>query len=155
MVAVFGMSANTNISPGRGGRHADGAGARDHGTLGGIPRGAHRGHHTIMITPAIGRLLLFHQPELAIFGGHTGINTIATPNSGRRLASDIPYYYVTASRRFAISPFNMSHARRSASLQGAGQSPPHGRARFQCQRAPRGSLRLRILIAALGGVLQV
>jgi len=67
------------------------------GTLGGTLAVRTEGIYTIMITLAIGAAFYyFTNQNWAIFGGHTGINTIATPKFwGVDWRSDIPYYYVT------------------------------------------------------------
>ena len=122
MVAVFGMSANTNISLGwpwwlatpmalRARDHLRHARRR--------ARGAHRGHlhHHDHARDRCG-LLLFHQPELGdLQRPHRHQHRRHAEILGRRLALRHPLSITSrsASRRCAISPFNMSRARRSAS----------------------------------------
>src|SRR5215203_7346299 len=83
MVAVFGMSANTNISLGWPWWLATPVAlllATIFGTLGGTLAVRTEGIYTIMITLAIGAAFYyFTNQNWPIFGGHTGINTIATP----------------------------------------------------------------------------
>src|SRR3954453_18718204 len=100
MVAVFGMSANTNISLGWPWWLATPMAlvlATIFGTLGGTLAVRTEGIYTIMITLAIGAAFYyFTNQNWAIFGGHTGINTIATPKFwGVDWRSDVPYSYVT------------------------------------------------------------
>src|SRR5207302_175301 len=54
------------------------------------------GIYTIMITLAIGAAFYyFTNQNWPIFGGHTGINTVATPHFlGVNWRSDIPFYYL-------------------------------------------------------------
>src|SRR4051812_13234649 len=84
MVAVIGMSANTNISLGWPWWIATPmalALATLFGTLGGALAVRTEGIYTIMITLAIGAAFYyFTNQNWAIFGGHTGINTVATPH---------------------------------------------------------------------------
>ena len=122
MVAVFGVSANANISLGWPWWLATPMAlvlATIFGTLGGALAVRTEGIYTIMITLAIGAAFYyFTNQNWAIFNGHTGINTVATPNFwGVDWRADIPFYYVTLGRRGALlfRAFNMSRARRSAS----------------------------------------
>src|SRR5450755_2481700 len=99
MVAVFGMSGSANISLGWPWWLATPmalALATAFGTLGGALAVRTEGIYTIMITLAIGAAFYyFTNQNWAIFNGHTGINTIVTPQFwGVDWRSDIPFYYV-------------------------------------------------------------
>src|ERR1700760_3180609 len=99
MVAVFGMSGNANISLGWPWWLAVPmalALATLFGTLGGALAVRTEGIYTIMITLAIGAAFYyFTNQNWAIFNGHTGINTVATPHFwGVNWRADIPFYYV-------------------------------------------------------------
>ena len=123
MVAVIGVSANANISMGWPWWLATPmalALATLFGTLGGALAVRTEGIYTIMITLAIGAAFYyFTNQNWAIFGGHTGINTVATPHFLRRRTGAPTFRFITwrsASRRCAISRSSISRARRSASL---------------------------------------
>src|SRR6478736_1440043 len=99
MVAVFGVSGNANISLGWPWWLAVPmalALATIFGTLGGALAVRTEGIYTIMITLAIGAAFYyFTNQNWAIFNGHTGINTVATPNFwGVNWRADIPFYYI-------------------------------------------------------------
>lgn len=99
MVAVFGVSGNANISLGWPWWLAVPmalALATAFGTLGGALAVRTEGIYTIMITLAIGAAFYyFTNQNWAIFNGHTGINTVATPQFwGVNWRADIPFYYV-------------------------------------------------------------
>src|ERR1700752_5351856 len=100
MVAVFGASGSANISLGWPWWLATPmalALATAFGTFGGALAVRTEGIYTIMITLAIGAsFYYFTNQNWAIFNGHTGINTVATPKFwGVDWRSDVPYYYVT------------------------------------------------------------
>ena len=91
MFAMFGVSGTpTSASAGRGGsrRRWRSRSPRSFGTIGGALAVRTEGIYTIMITLAIAAAFYyFTNQNYAIFNGHTGINTIATPAFlGRRLA---------------------------------------------------------------------
>ena len=97
MVAVIGVSGNANISMGWPWWLATPmalALATVFGTLGGALAVRTEGIYTIMITLAIGAAFYyFTNQNWAIFNGHTGINTVATPHFlGVNWRSDIPFY---------------------------------------------------------------
>ena len=122
MVAVIGMSANTNISLGWPWWIATPmalALATLFGTLGGALAVRTEGIYTIMITLAIGAAFYyFTNQNWAIFGGHTGINTVATPHFlGVNWRSDIPFYYLAlGTAALCYSQSSIFRARPSASL---------------------------------------
>ena len=130
MVAVFGMSANANISLGWPWWLATPMAlvlATIFGTLGGTLAVRTEGIYTIMITLAIGAAFYyFTNQNWAIFGGHTGINTIATPKFwGVDWRSDVPYYYVTLGVA-AFSYFAVQYVSRAPfglALQGVRDNP--------------------------------
>src|SRR5438309_9832785 len=130
MVAVFGMSGNANISLGWPWWLATPMAlvlATLFGTLGGALAVRTEGIYTIMITLAIGAAFFyFTNQNWAIFNGHTGINTIATPHFlGIDWRSDIPFYYVTlavaAICYFAV--LYLSRAPFGLALQGVRDNP--------------------------------
>ena len=163
MVAVFGMSANTNISLGWPWWLATPMAlvlATIFGTLGGTLAVRTEGIYTIMITLAIGAAFYyFTNQNWAIFGGHTGINTIATPKFwGVDWRSDIPYYYVTlgvaAFCYFAVQ--YVSRAPFGLALQGVRDNPRRMAALgFNVNAHRVAAYAFASFIAALGGVLQV
>ena len=163
MVAVFGMSANTNISLGWPWWLATPMAlvlATIFGTLGGTLAVRTEGIYTIMITLAIGAAFYyFTNQNWAIFGGHTGINTIATPKFwGVDWRSDIPYYYVTlgvaAFCYFAVQ--YVSRAPFGLALQGVRDNPRRMAALgFNVNAHRVAAYAFAAFIAALGGVLQV
>src|SRR4029078_12242187 len=100
MVAVFGVSGNANISLGWPWWLATPmalARATAFGTLGGALPVRTEGIYTITITLAIGAAFYyFTNQNWAIFNGHTGINTVATPHFlGVGTSCDVAFYYVT------------------------------------------------------------
>jgi branched-chain amino acid transport system permease protein len=163
MVAVFGVSANTNISLGWPWWLAVPmalALATIFGTLGGALAVRTEGIYTIMITLAIGAAFYyFTNQNWAIFGGHTGINTIATPKFwGVDWRSDVPYYYVTlgvaAFCYFAVQ--YVSRAPFGLALQGVRDNPRRMAALgFNVNAHRVAAYAFASFIAALGGVLQV
>jgi len=163
MVAVFGVSANTNISLGWPWWLATPMAlvlATLFGTLGGALAVRTEGIYTIMITLAIGAAFYyFTNQNWAIFNGHTGINTVATPQFwGVDWRADIAFYYVilgvAAICYFAVqyvsrAPFGLAlqgvrdNARRMAALG------------FNTNAHRIAAYAFASFIAALGGVLQV
>src|ERR1044071_780719 len=130
MVAVFGVSGNTNISLGWPWWLATPmalALATAFGTLGGALAGRTEGIYTIMITLAIGAAFYyFTNQNWAIFNGHTGINTVATPRFwGVDWRSDIPFYFlplgVASFSYFAVQ--YVSRAPFGLALQGVRDNP--------------------------------
>jgi hypothetical protein len=143
MVAVFGVSGNANISLGWPWWLATPmalALATLFGTLGGALAVRTEGIYTIMITLAIGAAFYyFTNQNWAIFNGHTGINTVATPQFSVLLCD--------ARRRGAVlcrGAVSLAGAIRPCPAGRARQSPPHGRTRLQCQRASGGGLCVRL-----------
>ncbi len=130
MVAVFGVSGNANISLGWPWWLATPmalALATLFGTLGGALAVRTEGIYTIMITLAIGAAFYyFTNQNWAIFNGHTGINTVATPHFwGVDWRSDIAFYYVTLGVA-AISYFAVQYVSRAPfglALQGVRDNP--------------------------------
>ena len=120
MVAVFGVSGNANISLGWPWWLAMPmalALATLFGTLGGALAVRTEGIYTIMITLAIGAAFYyFTNQNWAIFNGHTGINTIATPHFWASTGAATFRSTTSSSRlpRCATSPSTISRARRSA-----------------------------------------
>jgi hypothetical protein len=152
MVAVIGVSGNANISMGWPWWLATPIAlvlATIFGTLGGALAVRTEGIYTIMITLAIGAAFYyFTNQNWAIFNGHTGINTVATPYFlGVDWRSDIPFYYlalgVAALCYFAVQ--YLSRAVRSRFARRARQPPAHGGAGLQCQRASGGRLCVRVV----------
>jgi branched-chain amino acid transport system permease protein len=163
MVAVFGMSASTNISLGWPWWLATPVAlalATAFGTLGGALAVRTEGIYTIMITLAIGAAFYyFTNQNWAIFIGHTGINTIATPHFwGVDWRSDIPFYYVTLATAavcyFAV--LYLSRAPFGLALQGVRDNPRRMAALgFNVNAHRVAAYAFASLVAALGGVLQV
>ena len=163
MVAVFGVSASTNISLGWPWWLAVPmalALATAFGTLGGALAVRTEGIYTIMITLAIGAAFYyFTNQNWAIFNGHTGINTIATPHVwGIDWRSDIPFYYLTlavaALCYFAV--LYLSRAPFGLALQGVRDNPRRMAALgFNVNAHRVAAYAFAALIAALGGILQV
>ncbi|MBO4224516.1 branched-chain amino acid ABC transporter permease [Bradyrhizobium neotropicale] len=163
MVAVFGVSGNANISLGWPWWLATSMAlvlATIFGTLGGALAVRTEGIYTIMITLAIGAAFYyFTNQNWAIFNGHTGINTVATPQFwGVDWRSDIPFYYlilgVAALCYFAVqyvarAPFGLAlqgvrdNSRRMAALG------------FNVNAHRVAAYAFASFIAGLGGVLQV
>src|SRR5712672_1560398 len=163
MVAVIGMSANTNISMGWPWWLATPialALATIFGTLGGALAVRTEGIYTIMITLAFGAAFYyFTNQNWAIFGGHTGINTVATPHFlGVDWRSDIPFYYLTlgiaALCYFAVQ--YLSRAPFGLALQGVRDNPRRMAALgFNVNGHRVAAYAFASFVAALGGVLQV
>ena len=163
MVAVFGMSGSANISLGWPWWLATPmalALATAFGTLGGALAVRTEGIYTIMITLAIGAAFYyFTNQNWAIFNGHTGINTIVTPQFwGVDWRSDIPFYYVilaTAALCYFVVLY-VSRAPFGLALQGVRDNPRRMAALgFNVNAHRVAAYALASLIAALGGVLQV
>jgi branched-chain amino acid transport system permease protein len=163
MVAVFGVSASANISLGWPWWLATPmalALATAFGTLGGALAVRTEGIYTIMITLAIGAAFYyFTNQNWAIFNGHTGINTIATPHFwGVDWRSDVPFYYVilgtAALCYFAV--LYVSRAPFGLALQGVRDNPRRMAALgFNVNAHRVAAYAFASFIAALGGVLQV
>ena len=163
MVAVIGRSANTNISLGWPWWVATPmalALATLFGTLGGALAVRTEGIYTIMITLAIGAAFYyFTNQNWAIFGGHTGINTVATPHFlGVNWRSDIPFYYLALGTAalcyFAVQ--YLSRAPFGLALQGVRDNPRRMAALgFNVNAHRVAAYAVASFIAGLGGVLQV
>src|SRR5215211_529555 len=163
MVAVIGVSANTNISLGWPWWIATPIAlslATLFGTLGGALAVRTEGIYTIMITLAIGAAFYyFTNQNWPIFGGHTGINTVATPQFwGVNWRSDIPFYYVilgtAALCYFAVQ--YLSRAPFGLALQGVRDNPRRMAALgFNVNAHRVAAYAFASFIAGLGGVLQV
>ncbi|GIQ74666.1 branched-chain amino acid ABC transporter permease [Bradyrhizobium sp. RD5-C2] len=163
MVAVFGVSGNANISLGWPWWLATPmalALATLFGTLGGALAVRTEGIYTIMITLAIGAAFYyFTNQNWAIFNGHTGINTVATPHFwGVDWRADIAFYYVTLGVA-AICYFAVQYVSRAPfglALQGVRDNPRRMAALGFNPNAHRiAAYAFAAFIAALGGVLQV
>ncbi|WP_375787515.1 branched-chain amino acid ABC transporter permease [Bradyrhizobium sp. Pha-3] len=163
MVAVFGMSGNANISLGWPWWLATPmalALATLFGTLGGALAVRTEGIYTIMITLAIGAAFYyFTNQNWAIFNGHTGINTVATPHFwGVDWRADIAFYYVTLGVA-AVCYFAVQYVSRAPfglALQGVRDNPRRMAALGFNPNAHRiAAYAFAAFIAALGGVLQV
>src|SRR5215468_4027739 len=163
MVAVLGVSANTNISLGWPWWLATPmalALATAFGTLGGTLAVRTEGIYTIMITLAIAAAFYyFTNQNYTIFGGHTGINTIATPNFwGVDWRSDIPFYYVILGTA-ALCYFAVQYVSRAPfglALQGVRDNPRRMAALgFNVNAHRVAAYAFASFIAGLGGVLQV
>ncbi|QIP08357.1 branched-chain amino acid ABC transporter permease [Bradyrhizobium symbiodeficiens] len=163
MVAVFGVSGNANISLGWPWWLAVPmalALATAFGTLGGALAVRTEGIYTIMITLAIGAAFYyFTNQNWAIFNGHTGINTVATPHFwGVNWRADIPFYYivlaVAALCYFAVE--YLSRAPFGLALQGVRDNPRRMAALgFNVNAHRVAAYAVASFIAALAGVLQV
>jgi branched-chain amino acid transport system permease protein len=163
MVAVFGVSASANISLGWPWWLATPmalALATAFGSLGGALAVRTEGIYTIMITLAIGAAFYyFTNQNWAIFNGHTGINTIATPQFwGIDWRSDIPFYYVILATAtlcyFAV--LYLSRAPFGLALQGVRDNPRRMAALgFNVNAHRVAAYAFAAFVAALGGVLQV
>ncbi|PSO14938.1 branched-chain amino acid ABC transporter permease [Bradyrhizobium sp. MOS003] len=163
MVAVFGVSGNANISLGWPWWLAVPmalALATAFGTLGGALAVRTEGIYTIMITLAIGAAFYyFTNQNWAIFNGHTGINTVATPHFwGVNWRADIPFYYivlaVAALCYFAVE--YLSRAPFGLALQGVRDNPRRMAALgFNVNAHRVAAYAFASFIAALAGVLQV
>ncbi len=163
MVAVFGVSGSANISLGWPWWLATPmalALATAFGTLGGALAVRTEGIYTIMITLAIGAAFYyFTNQNWAIFNGHTGINTIATPHFwGVDWRADIAFYYVilgTAALCY-LAVLYVSRAPFGLALQGVRDNPRRMAALgFNVNAHRIAAYAFASLIAALGGVLQV
>ena len=163
MVAVFGVSASANISLGWPWWLATPmalALATAFGTLGGALAVRTEGIYTIMITLAIGAAFYyFTNQNWAIFNGHTGINTIATPHFwGVDWRSDIAFYYVilgTAALCYFAALY-ISRAPFGLALQGVRDNPRRMAALgFNVNAHRVAAYAFASFVAALGGVLQV
>ncbi|WP_339031611.1 branched-chain amino acid ABC transporter permease [Bradyrhizobium symbiodeficiens] len=163
MVAVFGVSGNANISLGWPWWLAVPmalALATAFGTLGGALAVRTEGIYTIMITLAIGAAFYyFTNQNWAIFNGHTGINTVATPHFwGVNWRADVPFYYivlaVAALCYFAVE--YLSRAPFGLALQGVRDNPRRMAALgFNVNAHRVAAYAFASFIAALAGVLQV
>src|SRR3954447_23288299 len=163
MVAVFGVSGNANISLGWPWWLAVPmalALATIFGTLGGALAVRTEGIYTIMITLAIGAAFYyFTNQNWPIFGGHTGINTVATPHFwGVDWRSDIPFYYATLGTAalcyFAVQ--YLSRAPFGLALQGVRDNPRRMAALgFNVNAHRVAAYAVASFVAGLGGVLQV
>ncbi len=163
MVAVLGVSASSNISLGWPWWLATPmavALATAFGTFGGALAVRTEGIYTIMITLAIGAAFYyFTNQNWAIFNGHTGINTIATPHFWSiDWRSDIPFYYLILATAalcyFAV--LYISRAPFGLALQGVRDNPRRMAALgFNVNAHRVAAYAFASLIAALGGVLQV
>lgn len=163
MVAVFGISGNANISLGWPWWLAVPmalALATAFGTLGGALAVRTEGIYTIMITLAIGAAFYyFTNQNWAIFNGHTGINTVATPHFwGVNWRADIPFYYivlaVAALCYFAVE--YLSRAPFGLALQGVRDNPRRMAALgFNVNAHRIAAYAFASFVAALAGVLQV
>ena len=163
MVEVLGVSGNANISLGWPWWLATPmalALATIFGTLSGALAVRTAGIYTIMITLAIGAAFYyFTNQNWAIFNGHTGINTVATPHFwGVDWRADIPFYYVVlgvaALCYFAVE--YLSRAPFGLALQGVRDNPRRMAALgFNVNAHRVAAYAFASLVAALAGVLQV
>src|SRR5436305_6258070 len=163
MVAVFGVSGNANISLGWPWWLAVPTAltlATIFGTLGGALAVRTEGIYTIMITLAIGAAFYyFTNQNWPIFGGHTGINTVATPHFlGVDWISDLPFYYLALGTAalcyFAVQ--YLSRAPFGLALQGVRDNPRRMAALgFNVNAHRVAAYAVASFIAGLGGVLQV
>jgi branched-chain amino acid transport system permease protein len=163
MVAVIGVSANTNISLGWPWWVATPmalALATLFGTLGGALAVRTEGIYTIMITLAIGAAFYyFTNQNWPIFGGHTGINTVATPHFwGVNWRADIPFYYVILGTA-ALCYFAVQYVSRAPfglALQGVRDNPRRMAALgFNVNAHRVAAYAFASFVAGLGGVMQV
>jgi branched-chain amino acid transport system permease protein len=163
MVAVFGVSGSATISLGWPWWLATPMAmvlATGFGALGGALAVRTEGIYTIMITLAIAAAFYyFTNQNWAIFNGHTGLNTIATPHFwGVDWRSDVPFYYVilgvAALCYFAVlylsrTPFGLA-------LQGLRDNPRRMAALgFHVNAHRVAAYAISALIASLAGILQV
>jgi branched-chain amino acid transport system permease protein len=163
MIAVFGVSDNTNISLGWPWWLATPMAlvlATIFGTLGGALAVRTEGIYTIMITLAIGAAFYyFTNQNWAIFNGHTGINNIATPHLfGVDWRSHVPFYYVilgvAALCYFAVQ--YLSRAPFGLALQGVRDNSRRMAALgFNVNAHRVAAYAFASFVAALGGMLQV
>ncbi len=163
MFAVFGVTGNANISLGWPWWLATPmalALATAFGTLSGALAVRTAGIYTIMITLAIGAAFYyFTNQNWAIFNGHTGINTIATPQFwGVNWRSDIPFYYVVlgVAALCYLGVEYLSRAPFGLALQGVRDNPRRMAALgFNVNAHRVAAYALASFVAALGGILQV
>jgi branched-chain amino acid transport system permease protein len=163
MFAVFGVSGSANISLGwpwwLAAPVALALGTA-FGTLGGALAVRTEGIYTIMITLAIGAAFFyFTNQNWAIFNGHTGLNTIATPHFwGVDWRSDIPFYYVILGVA-ALCYFGVLYVSRAPfglALQGLRDNPRRMAALgFHVNAHRVAAYAIASLIASLAGILQV
>ena len=163
MVGVLGVSGSANISLGWPWWLAVPVAlalATAFGTLSGALAVRTEGIYTIMITLAIGAAFYyFTNQNWAIFNGHTGLNTIATPRFwGVDWRADIPFYYVVLGVA-ALCYFGVLYISRAPfglALQGVRDNPRRMAALgFHVNAHRVAAYAIASLIAALGGVLQV
>jgi branched-chain amino acid transport system permease protein len=163
MYAIFGVSGHPSISLGWPWWLATPmalALATIFGTLGGALAVRTAGIYTIMITLAIAAAFYyFTNQNYAIFDGHTGLNTIATPHFlGVDWRSDIPFYYVilavAALCYFAVE--YLSRAPFGLALQGVRDNPRRMAALgFNVNAHRVAAYAFASFVAALAGILQV
>src|SRR3954468_113368 len=163
MVAVFGVSGNANISLGWPWWLAVPmalALATIFGTLGGALAVRTEGIYTIMITLAIGAAFYyFTNQNWAIFNGHTGINTVATPHFwGVNWRADIPFYYIVLAVA-ALCYFVVEYLARAPfglALQGVRDNPRRMAALgFNVNAHRIAAYAFASFVAGLAGVLQL
>jgi branched-chain amino acid transport system permease protein len=163
MFAVFGVSGSANISLGWPWWLAAPVAlalATAFGTLGGALAVRTEGIYTIMITLAIGAAFFyFTNQNWAIFNGHTGLNTVATPHFwGVDWRSDIPFYYVILGVA-ALCYFGVLYVSRAPfglALQGLRDNPRRMAALgFHVNAHRIAAYAIASLIASLAGILQV
>jgi len=163
MFAVFGVSGNANISLGWPWWLATPmalALATLFGTIGGALAVRTEGIYTIMITLAIGAAFYyFTNQNWAIFNGHTGINTVATPHFWSvDWRADVPFYYVTLAVA-ALCYFAVGYVSRAPfglALQGIRDNPRRMAALgFNVNAHRVAAYAFAAFIAALAGILQV
>src|SRR4051795_11821889 len=163
MFAVFGVTGNANISLGWPWWLAAPVAlalATAFGTLGGALAVRTEGIYTIMITLAIAAAFYyFTNQNWALFNGHTGINTVATPHFwGVNWRADIPFYYivlaVAALCYFAVD--YISRAPFGLALQGVRDNPRRMAALgFNVNAHRIAAYVFASLIAAIAGILLV
>ena len=130
------------------------------GVVGGALAVRTEGIYTIMITLAIGAAFYyFTNQNYAIFNGHTGINTIATPAFwGVDWRDSIPFYYVVLVVA-AICYFAVAYLARAPfglALQGVRDNPRRMAALgFHVNAHRIAAYAFAGLLAAVGGILQV
>jgi branched-chain amino acid transport system permease protein len=163
MYAVFGSSGSANISlnwPWWLATPMALAIATLFGTICGALAVRTEGIYTIMITLAIGSAFFyFTNQNWTIFNGHTGINTIVSPQFwGIDWGAGIPFYYVTlgvATICFLVVTY-LARAPFGLALQGVRDNPRRMAALgFHVNAHRIAAYAFAAFIAALGGVLQV
>ena len=162
MVAVIGVSANTNISMGWPWWLATPmalALATLFGTLGGALAVRTEGIYTIMITLAIGAAFYFHEPELGdLRRPHRHQYHRDADFLGVNWRSDIPFYYLTLGVA-AVCYFVVQYLSRAPfglALQGVRDNPRRMAALgFNVNANRVAAYAVASFIAGLGGVLQV